>query len=44
VISPEERVMLQALADAEHRTAAGWLRHTIRTSYEARFGKKKRIS
>jgi hypothetical protein len=40
VISDEERVMLKALAAADHRTAASWLRHTIRTSYGASFGDK----
>lgn len=40
VVSLEERAMLQALAEADHRTGAGWLRHTIRTSYAARFGGK----
>jgi hypothetical protein len=41
VMTEEERAKLEALADADHRSAGDWVRVLIVERYEARFGKKK---
>ena len=41
VMTQDERDRLEALAEADHRSAADWVRVAILSAYEARFGAKK---
>jgi hypothetical protein len=41
LMTEEERNMLTAIAEAEHRSAGDWLRVQILTEYRTRFGDKK---
>lgn len=41
VMTQEERDKLDALAEADRRSAADWVRVAILSAYEARFPKKR---
>ena len=41
VMTEEERAHLEALAEADHRSAADWVRVAIATAYAERFGTKR---
>lgn len=41
VLTDEEKQKLEAVASAENRSAANWLRSMIATQYAAKFGAKQ---
>jgi len=42
VMTDDERRMLNDLSEADHRSAADWVRVAIKAAHEARFGAKKK--
>lgn len=38
ILNEDERAMLEALAEADSRSAASWVRATIKAQHAARFG------